>query len=85
MGIYKKIFDCIEEFIEELSPEISADIKRNGIMCVGGVSCVNGFVEYAIKRLNLPVYVADNPRDAVILGAGKLLSLNKEDYPYIKL
>ena len=85
IGVYDKIFDLIEEVLEELPSNILAEIKKYGIVFTGGVASINGLVEYATKRLNLPTRVVDNPKDAVILGAGKLLSLNKEDYPYIKL
>jgi len=85
IGVYDKIFDLIDEFIAELPSQTVADIKNNGIVFVGGVSSVIGLTEYASKRLNLPINVIDNPKDAVILGAGKLLSLNKEDYPQIRL
>ena len=85
IGVYEKIFDLIEEFIDELPSQSLAEVKKNGVVFTGGVSCVDGLTEYATKRLKLPVYVMANPKDAVILGAGKLLSLNKEDYSYIKL
>ncbi len=85
VGVYDKIFDLLEEFMETLSSETLAQVRKNGIVFTGGVSSINGLVEYASKRLNMPTMVVDNPKDAVILGAGKLLSLNKEDYPYIKL
>lgn len=85
IGVYDKIFDLLEEFLDELPSETLAQIRKNGIVFTGGVSSVHGLVEYASKRLNIPTTVADNPKDAVILGAGKLLSLNKGDYPYIKL
>ena len=85
IGVYDKIFDLIEEVMDTLPSEILAELHKNGIVFTGGVSSINGLVEYASKRLNMPTMVVDNPKDAVILGAGKLLSLNKEDYPYIKL
>lgn len=85
IGVYEKIFDLIEEVIEALPNQTVAQVRKNGIVFVGGVSAINGLTEYASKRLNMPVQVMDNPKDAVILGVGKLLSLNKEDYPYIKL
>jgi actin-like ATPase involved in cell morphogenesis len=68
-----------------LTGETLAQVRKNGIVFTGGVSSINGLVEYASKRLNMPTSVVENPKDAVILGAGKLLSLNKGDYPYIKL
>ncbi len=85
VGVYDKIFDLIEETLEQLPSQTIADIKTNGVVFTGGVSSIIGLTEYASRRLNLPVKVVDNPKDAVMLGAGKLLSLNKEDYPYIKL
>ena len=85
IGIYEKIFDLIEEVLEDLPKDILAEIRHNGIVFTGGVASIDGLVEYASKRLNMPAKVLENPKDAVILGAGKLLSLSKEDFPYIKL
>ena len=85
VGVYDKIFDLIEEVLETLPSETLAEVRKNGIVFTGGVSSINGLVEYASKRLNMPTMVVENPKDAVILGAGQLLSLNKGDYPYIKL
>lgn len=85
IGVYDKIFDLIEEVLEELPSTTLAEVKKYGIVFTGGVASIDGLVEYATKRLNLPVHVVDNPKDAVILGAGKLLSFDKGDYPYIKL
>lgn len=85
VGVYEKIFTLIEEFMETLQPSTLAEVRKNGIIFTGGVSSVCGFTEYATKRLNMPVKVLDNPKDAVILGAGKLISLSKDEYPYIKI
>ena len=85
IGVYNKIFDLIEEVMESLPNQVLAEVKRNGIVFTGGVSSIEGLVEYAIKQLKIPVAVVENPKDAVILGAGKLLSLNKGEFPYIKL
>lgn len=85
IGVYNKIFDLIEESMESLPNQVLAEVKRNGIVFTGGVASIEGLVEYASKRLNIPSIVVENPKDAVILGAGKLLSLNKDEYPYIKL
>ena len=85
VGVYEKIFKQIEEVIKTLPSETMAEVKKNGVVFTGGVSCVYGLVEYATQRLNLPVKVLENPKDAVILGAGNLLSLNKDEYPHINL
>ena len=85
IGVYEKIFDLIDEVLEILPSETLAEVRKNGIVFVGGVSSINGLVEYTTKRFNMPTFVVDNPKDAVILGAGKLLTLNKQDYPHINL
>ena len=85
IGVYEKIFDLVDEVLETLPTETLAEVRKNGIVFVGGVSSIDGLVEYTTKRFNMPTYVASNPKDAVILGAGKLLTLNKGDYPRINL
>ena len=85
IGVYEKIFDLIEEMLEQLPSDTIAEIRKNGIVFTGGVSSIHGLTEYATKRLNLPIRVVDNPKDEVVLGASKLLSLNKEDYPHINI
>ncbi|MFQ6724320.1 MAG: rod shape-determining protein [Clostridia bacterium] len=85
IGVYDKIFDLIDEFMETLPSEVLAEIRKNGIVFTGGVSSINGLVEYASKHFNMPTKVIGNPKDAVILGAGKLLSLDKNEYIHISL
>lgn len=85
IGVYEKIFDLVDEVLEGLSVETLAEVRKNGIVFVGGVSSIDGLVEYTAKRFNMPTYVMNNPKDAVMLGAGKLLTLNKGDYPRINL
>ena len=75
---YDTIFKLITEILKELPKEIAADIYENGIYFVGGASSISGLYEYAKKKLEIPVIVADEPKDAVITGAGKLLGKNKE-------
>ena len=85
IGVYEKIFDLVDEVLETLPAETLAEVRKNGIVFTGVVSSIDGLVEYAINRFNMPIVVVDNPKDAVILGAGKLLTLNKGDYPRINL
>lgn len=85
VGVYNKIFDLISEVLDSLPAETVANIKENGIVFTGGVSSIDGLSEYASKKLDLPVITLDNPKDAVILGAGKLLNCNIKDYPHIDI
>ena len=58
--------------------DIIADIYNNGVMFVGGASKIAGLYEYAKQKLDLPVIVAEDPQDAVITGAGKLINSGNE-------
>lgn len=75
---YNKIFEFINQILTTLPKEICAQLHNNGVMFVGGASNISGLYEYAKQKLDIPVTVADNPSDAVVLGAGKLLS--KQDF-----
>ncbi len=77
-NVYDAIIKLIKKVIEEQSKDIVSEIYNNGIMFVGGASEISGLYEYAKKHLDLPIIIPDSPVDAVILGAGKLLSSDKE-------
>lgn len=85
VGVYDKMFDLIEETLDSLTPDELAEVRKYGITFTGGVSSIPGLVEYANKRFNIPIMVADNPKDEVVLGVGKLLTLDKTEFPHIEL
>ena len=74
VNYYNKIIDLIGEVLKELPNDIVADIYNNGVMFVGGASKIAGLYEYAKLKLDMPVIVPEDPQDAVILGAGKLMN-----------
>ena len=83
-NIYDQIFNFIKEIIKDQPKEIAIDIHNNGVVFVGGASCISGLYEYAKKKLDFPVCVMENPSDSVILGAGKLL-LGEKSFLKIEL
>ena len=58
----------------KLKHDIGGDIYRSGIYLTGGASQITGLPEFLKAKLQLPVYLVEDPSFAVILGAGKLLS-----------
>ena len=78
MNLYDKIFELIQDVMKSLPKDILADIYNNGIMFVGGANKIAGMYEYARQKLDLPIIVPEDPQDAVILGAGKLLNSGNE-------
>ena len=78
VNLYDKIFELINNVLHELPKDIVADIYNNGIMFVGGASKIAGLYEYAKHKLDITIIVPEDPQDAVILGAGKLLNAGNE-------
>lgn len=78
VNVYDKIFSLIKDVMSKLEKEVVADIYTNGVLFVGGASKIAGLYEYAKQKLDIPVMVHENPQDAVILGAGKLLNSNND-------
>ena len=78
VNYYDKIIEFVLEILKELPKDIAADIYNNGIMFVGGASKIAGLYEYAKQKLDIPVIVPEDPQDAVIIGAGKLLNSKNE-------
>ena len=78
VNYYDKVFELINDVLHELDKDIVAEIYNNGIIFVGGASKIAGLYEYACQKLDLPIIVPEDPQDAVILGAGKLLNAGNE-------
>ncbi len=64
--------------LEKSPPELSADIYRRGIVLTGGGAQMNN-VRVAIEReTQLHVEVANNPLDCAIIGAGEMVSRDRQ-------
>ena len=72
-----EIIKVLDVTINQLEPEISADVVRNGIYISGGLSKIAGIEKYLRNNLNVAVYSVDNGEDACIYGAGRLLGDTK--------
>ena len=59
--------------LEQTSPELVADIAKNGIVLTGGGSQIWGMDRMIQERTEIPVMVADSPDSCVALGCGKSL------------
>lgn len=69
----KVVVDAVKETLESTPPELSADIVEKGIVLTGGGAMLRGLDKLLAYETRLPVRVADNPLDCVVLGAGMLL------------
>ncbi len=65
--------------LERTPPELGADVLERGIMMTGGGAMLEDIDKMLRDRVELPVYVAENPLTAVVRGTGEILE-NLEDY-----
>lgn len=68
-----QIGSTILSALEHVPPELLGDIKIRGIVLTGGISQLRNIDERFRRITGLPVSVADNPFENVLLGAAKLL------------
>lgn len=68
-----QIIDAIRNTLEKTPPELSADIIDSGITLTGGTALLRGLAELIAEETGMPVSIAANPLDCVVLGAAKRL------------
>jgi rod shape-determining protein MreB len=59
--------------LERTPPELGSDILERGIMLTGGGAMLRDIDKHIRNRVELPVYVAEDPLTAVVRGTGKVL------------
>lgn len=65
-----RIEDAIMEALSQTPPELAADIYNTGIYLAGGGALLRGLDKRLSRRTDLPVYVAEDPLQAVVRGTG---------------
>lgn len=68
-----KIIDAIRLTLEKTPPELAADIIDRGITLTGGGALLRGLSQLIANETGMPVTVAKNPLDCVVLGTAKRL------------
>ena len=59
--------------LEKTPPELSADIIDRGVILTGGGALLHGIDTLFAEELKVPVFVAEEPMDAVAAGTGIML------------
>ena len=67
------IIDTIKDALDEVPPEIIADLMDNGICLAGGGALLFGLADRLSDDLNLRVWVAEDPLTCVVRGTGLVL------------
>src|SRR6202162_5115295 len=68
------IMNAIRVALERTPPELSADISDRGIVLTGGGAMLKNLDKRIREETGLPVSIADDPLESVVLGTGKLLT-----------
>lgn len=71
--VIKQIVDTVRSTLEKTPPELSADIIDRGITLTGGTSLLRGLADLIARETGMPVQIAPNPIDCVVLGTEKRL------------
>ena len=78
-----QIIDTIRLTLEKTPPELAADIMDKGITLTGGGALLRGFAELVAEETGIPVTVAANPLDCVVLGTAKRLEADSGFENYV--
>jgi rod shape-determining protein MreB len=69
------IVETVKQALEEIPPELSADLIERGIVLTGGVALLKNLDKLLHDKTGLPIRIADNPLSTVALGAGQALDM----------
>ncbi len=65
------IVDIVKTTLDKCPPELAGDIMDRGIVLTGGGALLRGLDERMREETGMPIQLADNPLESVVLGAGK--------------
>ena len=78
-----QIIEVIRQTLEKTPPELAADIIDRGMTLTGGSALLRGLGELIAEETGMPVTVAQNPLDCVVLGTAKRLEANSGFENYV--
>lgn len=68
-----QIVAAVRNTLENTPPELAADIVDRGVTLTGGGALLRGIDQLIADEIGIPVTVANNPLDCVVLGTAKRL------------
>ena len=74
--IIQEIIGNIVDTLEEIPPELTADIMERGIILAGGGSLISGVDKAISEAAKMPVWIAEDPLTCVVRGCGVCLEDN---------
>jgi rod shape-determining protein MreB len=65
------IIDAVKTTLDRCPPELSGDVMDRGIVLTGGGALLGGLDERLRHETGMPVHIAANPLDSVVIGTGR--------------
>ncbi|EAG5477520.1 rod shape-determining protein [Listeria monocytogenes] len=69
----QRILEAIRNTLELCPPELSGDIVDRGIILSGGGSLLQGFRDWLVQEIDVPVHMAPSPLESVAISTGRSL------------
>jgi len=79
-----KILESIRATLENCPAELSGDIVDRGVILTGGGALMNGMQDWLSNSIIVPVHLASNPLESVVIGTGKSLKFINRLQPMAK-
>src|SRR5712692_5277817 len=65
------IIDAVRTTLDKCPPELAGDVMDRGIALTGGGALLRGIDDRLREETGLPVHLADNPLESVVVGTGQ--------------
>lgn len=66
--ILDPVADMVKQCFTKITPEISEDLLKNGLLLSGGTAKLTGLSSWLSSRIGIPVHVPKHPEDVVAIG-----------------
>lgn len=73
------IVEAVKLTLETTPPELAADCMNQGIMLAGGGALIRGLDVLITQETGMPVRIANDPLDCVVIGTGRMLEALHEN------
>ena len=70
-GPVSTVVDIVKTTLDTCPAELAGDVMDRGIALTGGGALLRGLDERLREETGMPIQLADNPLESVVLGTGK--------------